>query len=54
MSKAFIRPIEKKDNEQIAKLIRSVLIDFGVPKTGTTYADKELDCMFENLPTIEI
>lgn len=47
MSTAFIRPIEIKDNEQIASLIRSVLIDFGVPKIGTAYADKELDRMFE-------
>ncbi len=43
----LIRPIEERDNEQIATVIRSVLIDLGVPKVGTAYADKALDCMFE-------
>ncbi|MCG2420046.1 GNAT family N-acetyltransferase [Aequorivita sp. F47161] len=47
MSAPFIRLIEKKDNPQIAKVIRSVLIDFNVPKVGTAYADAALDCMFE-------
>ncbi len=43
----IIRSIELKDNFQIAEIIRSVLVDFGVPKVGTAYADKSLDCMFE-------
>ena len=47
MSEAIIRPIQKKDNAQIATVIRKVLIDLGVPKVGTAYADKALDCMFE-------
>jgi putative acetyltransferase len=47
MNTPLIRPIEKKDNEHIASVIRSVLIDFGVPKVGTAYADAALDCMFE-------
>jgi putative acetyltransferase len=42
-----IREITKADNEQIAKVIRAVLIEFGVPKVGTAYADKALDCMTE-------
>ena len=42
-----IRPIELKDNEALAKAIRSVLIEMGVPKVGTAYEDKELDAMFE-------
>ncbi|GER60850.1 GNAT family N-acetyltransferase [Patiriisocius marinus] len=42
-----IRPIEKRDNQQIAAVIRKVLIDLGVPKVGTAYADNSLDCMFE-------
>ncbi len=44
----IIREIDKNDNEQIAKVIRSVLIDLGVPKVGTAYADTSLDSMFEN------
>ncbi len=47
MNAPIIRLIEKKDNPQIAKVIRSVLEDFNVPKVGTAYADKSLDCMFE-------
>jgi len=47
MAQYIIRPIQKKDNPQIASVIRKVLIDHGVPKVGTAYADKALDCMFE-------
>lgn len=47
MNAPIIRLIEKKDNPQIAAVIRSVLDDFNVPKVGTAYADKSLDCMFE-------
>ncbi|MBC8882936.1 GNAT family N-acetyltransferase [Flavobacterium piscinae] len=42
-----IRPIQKADNEQIASVIRSVLIEHDVPKVGTAYADVSLDSMFE-------
>ncbi len=42
-----IREITTKDDQQIAEVIRSVLIEFGVPKVGTAYADKVLDCMAE-------
>lgn len=47
MSKPIIRPIAKSDNEQIAAVIRKVLVDLGVPKVGTAYADTALDRMFE-------
>lgn len=42
-----IREIEQKDNPKIAKAIRSVLIEMGVPKVGTAYEDVSLDCMAE-------
>ncbi len=42
-----IRQIELDDNEKIARAIREVLVEFGVPKIGTAYADKALDCMYE-------
>ena len=48
MNTPIIRLIEKKDNPQIAKVIRSVLEDFNVPKVGTAYADVSLDSMYEN------
>ncbi len=47
-----IREIEKRDDEQIAQVIRAVLIEMGVPKVGTAYADKSLDSMTANY-TIE-
>jgi putative acetyltransferase len=47
MSEVIIRPSEKKDNEQIAALIRKVLVDLGVPKVGTAYADKALDDIYQ-------
>ena len=47
MHTIVIRPIQKKDNIQIAAVIRQVLIDLNVPKVGTAYADPQLDCMFE-------
>lgn len=47
-----IREITKEDNIQIAKVIREILVEFGVPKIGTAYEDKALDVMFDtyNIP----
>lgn len=42
-----IREITLDDNTQIAQVIRDVLIEFGVPKVGTAYADVSLDKMTE-------
>lgn len=47
MNIPIIRLIERKDNQRVAQVIRTVLEDLGVPKVGTAYADKTLDCMFE-------
>lgn len=43
----IIRPIQKGDNVEMAKVIRTVLEEFDVPKVGTAYADPQLDCLFE-------
>lgn len=43
----IIRLIERRDNPNIAAVIRKVLEDLNVPKVGTAYADKALDTMFE-------
>ena len=43
----LIRPIELKDNKQLALALRAVLVEMGVPKIGTAYEDKELDAMYE-------
>nr|WP_284046828.1 GNAT family N-acetyltransferase [Gelidibacter japonicus] len=41
----MIREIKTKDDAQVAEVIRAVLIEMGVPKVGTAYADKALDEM---------
>ncbi|MFD1294487.1 GNAT family N-acetyltransferase [Lutibacter holmesii] len=42
-----IREIKPSDNSKIAKAIRRVLIEYGVPKVGTAYADTILDTLSE-------
>ena len=42
-----LRNIQNNDNKELAILLRSVLIEMGVPKTGTAYEDPELDHMYE-------
>jgi putative acetyltransferase len=42
-----IRAINKNDNPKIAQVIRSVFIADNYPKTGTAFADKQLDSMYE-------
>lgn len=44
----MIREIQKEDNLQIANVIREVFISDGYPKTGTAFADQQLDFMFES------
>lgn len=46
-NKFTIREIQPEDNPKIAKAIRAILIEYGVPKVGTAYADKILDTLFE-------
>jgi putative acetyltransferase len=41
----LIREIKTEDDAQVAEVIRAVLIEMGVPKVGTAYADKALDEM---------
>jgi putative acetyltransferase len=42
-----IRPIEQKDNLDIAKVIRGALEEFGANKPGTVYFDPTSDALFE-------
>lgn len=46
-----IREIQPDDNKKTAKVIRKILIEFGVPKVGTAYADKILDTLYEAYDT---
>jgi putative acetyltransferase len=47
MNSIIIREIQKEDNAQIAEVIRQVFVSDNYPKTGTAFADKQLDFMFE-------
>lgn len=47
-STIVIREIRPEDNANVAQVIRKVLIEIGVPKIGTAYADEALDRMYEN------
>ncbi|MBZ9627495.1 GNAT family N-acetyltransferase [Psychroflexus sp. CAK1W] len=47
MTEIKIRPIQQRDNKEVAKMIRHVLIEQGAPKVGTAYEDKATDQLFE-------
>ncbi|MFV0310152.1 MAG: GNAT family N-acetyltransferase [Dysgonomonas sp.] len=46
MDEILIRPIEEKDNKELAALIRAVFEEFGSEKIGTVYSDPETDALF--------
>jgi putative acetyltransferase len=41
------RKVQSQDNPFLAKMIRGVIEEFDAPKTGTVYADKSTDDLFE-------
>ncbi len=43
----ILRSIEKKDNKEIADLIRSVFREFRIDKPGTVYTDPSTDSLYE-------
>tara|TARA_B100000609_G_scaffold86918_1_gene69382 strand:+ start:19 stop:498 length:480 start_codon:yes stop_codon:yes gene_type:complete len=44
----LIRPINESDNKHIAIILREVLIEMDIPKTGSAYEDPEIDKMYES------
>ena len=42
-----IRKVQKSDNENLAKIIRSCFHDFKVSTAGTVYEDSTTDHLFE-------
>lgn len=46
MSQLVIREIQEKDNQQVKRVVQSVLVEMGVPKVGTAYEDKSLEDMY--------
>ena len=47
----MIRPIRKTDNPQIARVIRTVLTEFGANREGFAFGDPSLDQMYETYST---
>lgn len=43
----IIREIKEKDNEQIARVVKSVIVEMGAPKVGTAYEDKALENLYQ-------
>ncbi|WP_195575225.1 GNAT family N-acetyltransferase [Paenibacillus sp. 1001270B_150601_E10] len=43
----MLREIEQRDNQQVEKLIRTCLIEFGANKSGTAWADPNLGSFYE-------
>ncbi len=44
----IIRKIKQSDNTEIAQIIKSTIVEFGLPTTGTAYEDVETENMFES------
>ncbi|MBL4605246.1 MAG: GNAT family N-acetyltransferase [Flavobacteriaceae bacterium] len=43
----IIREITPEDNEQMADVVKDVIVEMGAPKVGTAYADKALDNLYQ-------
>ena len=43
----FIRPIEARDNQELARIVCDTLTEFGSVKPGTVYFDPTTDHLFE-------
>jgi putative acetyltransferase len=43
----ILRPLEEKDNEAMAKIIRDSLQEFGAAKPGTVYFDPTTDALYQ-------
>ncbi|MDB5031461.1 GNAT family N-acetyltransferase [Mucilaginibacter sp.] len=44
---AFLRPVQFKDNVELARIIRDVFEEFDAPKEGSVYSDDQTDHLFE-------
>ena len=53
MSDIVIRPIEEKDNEGLAKLIRTVFEEFDAPRSESVYSDPTTDRLYQYFDRLE-
>ena len=44
----LIRPINESDNKPLKIILREVLIEMNIPKTGSAYEDPEIDNMYNS------
>jgi len=44
----IIRKIKPSDNSKIAQIIKSTILEFNLPMTGTAYEDNETENMFQS------
>ena len=42
-----IRKIQPKDNQKIEEIVKSAIIEFGLPTTGSAYEDSDTNAMYE-------
>ncbi len=42
-----IRKIEAKDNQKIEQIIKSTILEFGLPTTGSAFEDSDTSAMYE-------
>ena len=47
-SSFLIREIQPQDNLEIERIIKAIIIEFGLPEVGTAFEDKETAQMFES------
>lgn len=43
----IIRKIQPKDNQKIEEIIKSTILEFGLPTTGSAYEDSDTQAMYE-------
>ncbi|MBO9596176.1 MAG: GNAT family N-acetyltransferase [Niabella sp.] len=51
MHTVTIRPVEARDNSQLATIIRAAFLDFGAPTKNTVFEDPTTDHLFELFQT---
>jgi putative acetyltransferase len=47
LENVVIRPIEERDNEALANVVRDTLMEFGAARPGTVYYDPTTDALYQ-------
>ena len=54
VSEFIIREITAKDNQEMAQIVRDVIIEMGAPLKGTAYEDKALDDLYATYKNLKL